>query len=116
MILFPLKLFVTNASSICRGTLKKRFVTFLLKEKVLPKNRDVPQKVMRGFVIVFNGAYEVASLSSRTTRSAPEASALQTGALLNPSIGLPISMPVGFAVGKAMDKSFRERKTIRYRN
>jgi hypothetical protein len=25
---------------------------------------------MRGFVIVFNGAYEIASLSSRTTRSA----------------------------------------------
>ena len=28
-------------------------------------------KVIRGFVIVFNGAYETASLSSRTTRSAP---------------------------------------------
>jgi hypothetical protein len=40
---------------------------------------------MRGFVIVFNGAYEVASLSSRTTRSAPK-SALHTRALLNPGI------------------------------
>ena len=40
---------------------------FLLKEKVLPKNRDVPQKVMRRFVVVFKGAYEIASLSSRTT-------------------------------------------------
>jgi hypothetical protein len=39
-------------------------VTFSLERKS-------NQKVMRGFFVVFKGAYEIASLSSRTTRSAP---------------------------------------------
>jgi hypothetical protein len=47
------------------------FVTFSLERLLVTFSleRKSNQKVMRGFVVVFKGAYEIASLSSRKTRS-----------------------------------------------